>query len=131
MYRNDRHINLLSKIINFNLLHIILTDFSSSSCSWYFRKIKRIEAEKKLLLPENEHGAFLIRDSESRHNDYSLSGKVIFFLSFLISYWSRHKIGKCKSLKWIIFRVNHKIDGLVLFVNIFLLRLAHSHRIII
>ena len=41
---------------------------------WYFRKIKRIEAEKKLLLPENEHGAFLIRDSESRHNDYSLSG---------------------------------------------------------
>lgn len=43
---------------------------------WYFRKIKRIEAEKKLLLPENEHGAFLIRDSESRHNDYSLSGKL-------------------------------------------------------
>ncbi|KAK5647289.1 hypothetical protein RI129_002181 [Pyrocoelia pectoralis] len=41
--------------------------------SWYFRKIKRIEAEKKLLLPENDHGAFLIRDSESRHNDYSLS----------------------------------------------------------
>ncbi|KAL5289268.1 Src42A family protein [Megaselia abdita] len=41
--------------------------------AWYFRKIKRIEAEKKLLLPENEHGAFLIRDSESRHNDYSLS----------------------------------------------------------
>lgn len=44
---------------------------------WYFRKIKRIEAEKKLLLPENEHGAFLIRDSESRHNDYSLSGMKI------------------------------------------------------
>ncbi|KAG5881597.1 hypothetical protein JTB14_031070 [Gonioctena quinquepunctata] len=44
-----------------------------ASQTWYFRKIKRIEAEKKLLLPENEHGAFLIRDSESRHNDYSLS----------------------------------------------------------
>ncbi|XP_022907380.1 tyrosine protein-kinase src-2 isoform X1 [Onthophagus taurus] len=44
-----------------------------SNKPWYFRKIKRIEAEKKLLLPENEHGAFLIRDSESRHNDYSLS----------------------------------------------------------
>lgn len=43
---------------------------------WYFRKIKRIEAEKKLLLPENEHGAFLIRDSESRHNDFSLSGNI-------------------------------------------------------
>uniref|UniRef100_T1IUH7 Tyrosine-protein kinase n=1 Tax=Strigamia maritima TaxID=126957 RepID=T1IUH7_STRMM len=41
---------------------------------WYFGKIKRIEAEKKLLLPENEHGAFLIRDSESRRNDFSLSG---------------------------------------------------------
>ncbi|XP_056637924.1 tyrosine-protein kinase Src42A isoform X1 [Diorhabda sublineata] len=47
------------------------TDLNSQP--WYFRKIKRIEAEKKLLLPENEHGAFLIRDSESRHNDYSLS----------------------------------------------------------
>lgn len=40
---------------------------------WYFGKIKRIEAEKKLLHPQNEHGAFLIRDSESRRNDYSLS----------------------------------------------------------
>ncbi|XP_052743824.1 uncharacterized protein LOC112053050 isoform X1 [Bicyclus anynana] len=44
-----------------------------NTMTWYFRKIKRIEAEKKLLLPENEHGAFLIRDSESRHNDFSLS----------------------------------------------------------
>ena len=25
------------------------------------------------MLPQNEHGAFLIRDSESRRNDYSLS----------------------------------------------------------
>lgn len=42
-------------------------------CRWYFGKIKRMEAEKKLLLAQNEHGAFLIRDSESRRNDYSLS----------------------------------------------------------
>lgn len=42
---------------------------------WYFGKIKRVEAEKKLLSVENEHGAYLIRDSESRRNDYSLSGK--------------------------------------------------------
>ncbi|CAG0917527.1 unnamed protein product [Notodromas monacha] len=42
---------------------------------WYFGKIKRIEAEKKLLMPNNSHGAFLIRDSESRRNDYSLSGE--------------------------------------------------------
>jgi len=41
--------------------------------TWYFGKNKRIEAEKKLLLPQNEHGTFLIRDSESRRNDYSLS----------------------------------------------------------
>lgn len=32
-----------------------------------------MEAEKKLLMPENDHGSFLIRDSESRRNDYSLS----------------------------------------------------------
>lgn len=32
-----------------------------------------MEAEKKLLLPQNEHGAYLIRDSESRRNDFSLS----------------------------------------------------------
>ena len=43
------------------------------SFRWYFGKIKRIEAEKKLLLQQNEHGAFLIRDSESRRNDFSLS----------------------------------------------------------
>jgi len=44
-------------------------------CRWYFGKIKRIEAEKKLLQADNEHGSFLIRDSESRHHDFSLSSK--------------------------------------------------------
>ena len=43
------------------------------SFRWYFGKIKRLEAEKKLLLGQNEHGSFLIRDSESRRNDFSLS----------------------------------------------------------
>ena len=43
---------------------------------WYFGKIKRAEAEKKLLQSENDHGAFLIRDSESRRNDFSLSGEM-------------------------------------------------------
>ena len=46
-----------------------------SVCRWYFGKIKRIEAEKILLQPGNESGAFLIRDSESRRNDFSLSSK--------------------------------------------------------
>ena len=49
------------------LCHFIL------SFRWYFGKIKRLEAEKKLLLGQNEHGSFLIRDSESRRNDFSLS----------------------------------------------------------
>lgn len=40
---------------------------------WYFGKMKRIEAERNLLSPGNEHGSFLIRDSESRRDDYSLS----------------------------------------------------------
>jgi len=46
-------------------------------CRWYFGKIKRIEAEKKLLQADNEHGCFLIRDSESRHHDFSLSSKQL------------------------------------------------------
>lgn len=41
--------------------------------AWYFGKIKRVEAEKKLLMGDNDHGSFLIRDSESRRNDFSLS----------------------------------------------------------
>jgi len=46
---------------------------SLESEPWYFGKIKRTDAEKKLQVPQNEHGAFLIRDSESRRNDFSLS----------------------------------------------------------
>lgn len=41
--------------------------------AWYFGDIKRGEAERKLLSESNEHGAFLIRDSESRVNEFSLS----------------------------------------------------------
>ena len=40
---------------------------------WFFGKIKRVEAERKLLSADNEHGSFLIRDSETRRDDYSLS----------------------------------------------------------
>lgn len=40
---------------------------------WYFGKLRRVEADKKLKMPENKHGAFIIRDSESRENDFSLS----------------------------------------------------------
>uniref|UniRef100_A0A915KC36 non-specific protein-tyrosine kinase n=1 Tax=Romanomermis culicivorax TaxID=13658 RepID=A0A915KC36_ROMCU len=40
---------------------------------WYFGKVRRSEAEKLLLLALNCHGSFMIRDSESRQKDYSLS----------------------------------------------------------
>ncbi|KAK4004981.1 hypothetical protein OUZ56_006707 [Daphnia magna] len=72
-----RCISMLSSTLNDDhLLTISILNpkrGQSSARLWYFGKIKRIEAEKKLLLPDNEHGAFLVRDSESRRNDYSLS----------------------------------------------------------
>ncbi|XP_061418424.1 tyrosine-protein kinase SRK2-like [Lethenteron reissneri] len=40
---------------------------------WYFGDIKRADAEKYLLADVNTTGAFLIRQSESRKTDYSLS----------------------------------------------------------
>lgn len=40
---------------------------------WYFGRLRRIDAEKLLLLAMNEHGAYLVRDSESRLNEFSLS----------------------------------------------------------
>ncbi|KAH9504581.1 Tyrosine-protein kinase Src42A [Bulinus truncatus] len=64
---------------------------SLESEAWYFGKIKRVEAEKKLLSPENEHGAFLIRDSESRRNDYSLSD--------LVDHYSADSDGLCVNLR--------------------------------
>ncbi|CAH1794492.1 unnamed protein product [Owenia fusiformis] len=42
--------------------------------SWYYGKIKRLEAEQ-LLLAQPHDGAFLIRDSESTAGDFSLSVK--------------------------------------------------------
>ena len=63
--------------------HILLP----SDFRWFFGSIKRVDAEKKLLLPQNEHGSFLIRESESRRGDYSLSGQssacILFIFIFL------------------------------------------------
>lgn len=44
---------------------------------WFFGAIKRADAEKQLLYPENQEGAFLIRESESQKGDFSLSGMGI------------------------------------------------------
>ena len=69
VYRTlKQDLNHSSKVI-FRLLN------NSDSLRWYFGKIKRTEAEQNLLLPHNDSGAFLIRDSESRRSDYSLSVK--------------------------------------------------------
>ncbi|CAF1589831.1 unnamed protein product [Rotaria magnacalcarata] len=46
---------------------------SLESESWYFKSIRRIDAEKQLMSDTNEHGSFLIRDSETRRTDFSLS----------------------------------------------------------
>uniref|UniRef100_A0A8C8R974 Tyrosine-protein kinase n=1 Tax=Pelusios castaneus TaxID=367368 RepID=A0A8C8R974_9SAUR len=40
---------------------------------WYFKGVSRNEAQQLLLSPPNQHGSFLIRDSESSQGEYSLS----------------------------------------------------------
>ncbi len=40
---------------------------------WFFGRIKRADAEKKLLQGGNQTGTFLIRESESQPGNYSLS----------------------------------------------------------
>ena len=40
---------------------------------WFFGRIKRADAEKKLLQVGNQSGTFLIRESESQPGNYSLS----------------------------------------------------------
>jgi fyn-related kinase len=42
-------------------------------CSWFHGKIKRIDAEKRVLAVGNPHGTFLVRDSESQPGNYSLT----------------------------------------------------------
>lgn len=42
-------------------------------CSWFHGKIKRIDAEKRVLAAGNPHGTFLVRDSESQPGNYSLT----------------------------------------------------------
>jgi len=65
---------------------------------WYFGKIKRIEAEKILLQPGNESGAFLIRDSESRRNDFSLSSKL--FVCHCLENRDWHRLENCSLLSF-------------------------------
>ena len=117
---------------------------------WYFGKIKRIEAEKKLLHPQNEHGAFLIRDSESRRNDYSLSvrdGDTVkhyrirqldeggFFiarrttfrtLQELVDHYSRDADGLCVNLRKACVQVNY-LDTALIYLRVVISAIHKLH----
>ncbi|NXE41303.1 SRMS kinase, partial [Ptilorrhoa leucosticta] len=54
-----------------------LSQGTSAHRPWYFSKISRNEAEQLLLSPPNQHGSFLVRDSESSKGEYSLSGDFV------------------------------------------------------
>ena len=58
------------------ILHF--TSFNFDLTRWYFGRIKRIEAEELLMKNVNSVGSFLVRESESRPNDFSLSGEMNF-----------------------------------------------------
>lgn len=54
---------------------------SNESFSWFVGQYPRQAAERDLNMAQNPYGAFLIRESESRQGDYSLSVKVKRFKS--------------------------------------------------
>jgi hypothetical protein len=55
---------------------------------WYFKSIRRIDAEKQLMSDVNDHGSFLIRDSETRRTDFSLSSNLNNYFWFKFYYFS-------------------------------------------
>ena len=91
--------------------------------SWFFGKVKRVEAEKQLMQSFNQCGSFLIRESETTPGDFSLSirdtekvrhyrvrkldnggyfvtRRVTFeTIPDLVEYYSRQSDGLCVTLK--------------------------------
>lgn len=51
----------------------VAPELSVHAQDWFFGKIKRADAEKKLLAPGSPSGTYLIRDSETMPGNYSLS----------------------------------------------------------
>lgn len=116
------------------LIYAVLTQFHILILlhSWYFGGIKRPEAEKLLKTPPNEHGAFLVRDSDK--GGYALSmkdGDMVkhykirttdtgnFFiahnnpfttLSDLIQYYTKTADGLCDVLKKACVKVSGSYD---------------------
>lgn len=121
----------------------MLTVFSFNflfSHSWYFGEIKRPEAEKILKTPPNEHGAFLVRDSDK--GGYALSmrdGDMVkhykirttedgsFFiahnnpfstLSDLVLHYSKSSDGLCDVLKLACIKVSVLNDKLLISIPV-------------
>ncbi|KAI6182231.1 Tyrosine-protein kinase [Aphelenchoides bicaudatus] len=67
--------SLISRKCGYIPCNYVAREMTLESQLWYFGKLRRIEAEKLLLMDANGNGSFLVRDSESRKNEYSLSVK--------------------------------------------------------
>jgi len=83
---------------------------------WYFGEIKRPEAEKLLKTPPNEHGAFLVRDSDK--GGYALSmrdGDMVKHYKIRTSesgtFFIAHN-NQCNSLSELVQRYSTSADGL-------------------
>ena len=92
--------------------------FSLFALSWFYGNIKRPEAEKLLLSPPNEHGAFLIRDNTKDKPSYALSirdGDVAKHYRIRTTdegeyFIARHQL--LHSLKELVEHYSHNADGL-------------------
>ncbi|XP_076806007.1 tyrosine-protein kinase Src42A-like [Clavelina lepadiformis] len=62
-----------SNLIGYVPSNYVAARKSLDSYAWYFGSAKRSEAERLLLMSQNKHASFLIRDSESTPGDFSLS----------------------------------------------------------
>ncbi|NXR57325.1 FRK kinase, partial [Rhadina sibilatrix] len=110
------------KLTGYIPANYIAADHSIEAEPWFFGPIKRADAERQLLNPGNQEGAFLIRESESLKGEYSLSvfdGTSVkhyrikkmdgsFFLSKrktfdtmdkLVDYYSKNSDGLCVLLR--------------------------------
>ncbi|XP_051577086.1 tyrosine-protein kinase Lyn-like isoform X2 [Myxocyprinus asiaticus] len=51
----------------------VVSDGSMETNEWFFKNVSRRDAERQLLAPANNPGAFLIRESETNAGNYSMS----------------------------------------------------------
>ncbi|XP_049627082.1 tyrosine-protein kinase Blk [Suncus etruscus] len=57
---------------------------------WFFRSIRRREAERQLLATQNKAGAFLVRESESTRGAFSLSLKDVSSQGAVVKHYKIH-----------------------------------------